>query len=245
MTPDPIDNRKKIKRLIATANLEEALKVYLESTTAEAYLNLHNKAVTLMADFQKFKQDSQLNTVDYDDLARTRNGINTALLSLADQLPTSEQVEETEAQKKRPGIRESRLKRIVLRFMIISKVFVLGLLFVLWDSGGFTVDQLIGTASLLIPLFTAYTVLMVRDSARHRYVNLQPKITEMLVTHHFKNMVYFWLLVYTFAIGLVLILKPAGALDYKQMSATLTLVEIGIGVYVGEIVFALFKKTGE
>ncbi|NRB53739.1 MAG: hypothetical protein HRU41_39170 [Saprospiraceae bacterium] len=238
-----LDTQKDIKRLIAMADLEQALQHYLKATEPEALLNLHNQAVGLMAQFKQFKQDSQLNVVDYDDLARTRNRINMTLLALTDELPSEEVL--LEAEKKKPGIRESRLKRIVLRFMIISKVFVLGLLLFLWDTGGFSVDQFIGTASLLIPLFTAYTVLMVRDSAKNRYVHIQSQETEMLVTHHFKNMVYFWMFVYTFAISLVLILKPAGALAYNQMSATLTLVEIGIGVYVGEVVFALFKKPSK
>jgi hypothetical protein len=74
-------------------------------------------------------------------------------------------------------------------------------------------------------------------------VGIAPEVTEMLVTHRFKWMAYFTLIGYTLAIALVLYLKPPGIFDYKQMSGMLTLVETGIGVYVGEIVFALFKKS--
>ena len=126
--------------------------------------------------------------------------------------------------------------------MITSKVLTLVYLFFLWDTGSFTNDQAIGTATLLIPLFTAYTVLMVRDATRDRFVRLKPTFTEMLLTHRFKRSTYLWLFSYTAAIALVLFMKSRGILDYSQMSGVLTLVEIGIGVYVGEVVFALFKK---
>ncbi len=239
---DKLDRKSEIQMLIAKADLDNAFQLYLNYTSTEELLNLHNIGVNLFAQYNQFKKDNLLGVVDYDDLARTRNRINLAFLDLVNNLPAI--TKKQEPNKRTMGIRESKLKRYVLRFMVASKVLVLTLLFILWDSGGFTVDQFIGTASLLIPLFTAYTVLMVRDSTYYRYVHIKPEITEKLVTHHFKNMAYFWLVIYTLAIALVLILKPAGTLDFKQMSAMLTLVEIGIGVYVGEIVFVLFKKQG-
>lgn len=235
------EQKRRIRQLIADNQTEEALRALLQSTEAEALLNFHNEGVALAARYNQYKEDRNLGTVDYDDLARTKIKINLALLDLAGKLPAD--VAE-QASKKKPGIRESTLKRQVLRIMVASKVLVLGFLFILWDAGGFTDDQFIGTATLLVPLFTAYTVLMVRDAAKHRFVGIDPAEAEMLVTHRFKWTAYFALIGYTLAIWMVLYLKPPGILDYKQMSGMLTLVETGIGVYVGEIVFALFKKLG-
>ncbi|MCG8327671.1 MAG: hypothetical protein MI974_08300 [Chitinophagales bacterium] len=236
----PTNIKNHIRQLIANNQTEEALQALLNATEGEALLNFHNEGVVLAARFNQYEEDRRLGIADYDDLARTQIKINLALLDLAGKLPSAETVQQS---KKKPGIRESKLKRYVLRFMVASKVLILGFLFILWDAGGFTDDQFIGTATLLVPLFTAYTVLMVRDTAKYRYVGIAPETAEMLVTHRFKWMAYFTLLGYTLAIALVLYLKPPGILDYKQMSGMLTLVETGIGVYVGEIVFALFKKS--
>jgi hypothetical protein len=236
----PTEIKSQIRELIADNQTEEALQALLKATAGEALLNFHNEGVALVARFNQYREDRRLGIADYDDLARTKIKINLALLDLISKLPSEETVQQS---KKKPGIRESTLKRHVLRIMVASKVLILGFLFILWDAGGFTDDQFIGTATLLVPLFTAYTVLMVRDATKYRYVGIAPEVTEMLVTHRFKWMAYFTLIGYTLAIALVLYLKPPGIFDYKQMSGMLTLVETGIGVYVGEIVFALFKKS--
>lgn len=240
-TKPPKEQKSRIRQLIADNQTQEALQVLLQSTKAEALLNFHNEGVALAARYHQYKEDRRLGIADYDDLARTKIKINLALLDLASKLPadTAEQ-----ASKKSPGIRESTLKRHVLRIMVASKILILGFLFILWDAGGFTDDQFIGTATLLVPLFTAYTVLMVRDAAKHRFVGITPAEAEMLLTHRFKWTAYLALIGYTLAIWMVLYLKPPGILDYKQMSGMLTLVETGVGVYVGEIVFTLFKKSG-
>lgn len=234
------DTKSRIRQLVADNRTEEALKALLDATEAEALLNYHNEGLALTARYNHYQDDRRLGTADYDDLARAKIKINLALLDLASKLPTEEMLQKVQ---KKPGIRESTLKRCVVRIMVASKVVILGFLFILWDAGGFTDDQFIGTATLLVPLFTAYTVLMVRDATKYRYVGINPQEVEMLVTHRFKWMAYFTLLGYTLAIAFVLYLKPPGILDYKQMSGMLTLVETGIGVYVGEIVFALFKKS--
>ena len=239
-TSKPVNVKKHIRQLIADNRTEGALQSLLKATEDEALLNYHNEGVALLARFNQYQEDRRLGIADYDDLARTQIKINLALLDLTAKLPSEESVQQL---KKKAGIRESTLKRYVLRIMVASKVLILGFLFILWDAGGFTDDQFIGTATLLVPLFTAYTVLMVRDATKYRYVGIQPETTELLVTRRFKWMAYFTLIGYTLAIALVLYLKPPGILDYKQMSGMLTLVETGIGVYVGEIVFALFKKS--
>lgn len=233
-------NKKDVREWIADNQTEKALEVLLKATEPEALLNFHNQGVTLAARHRQYREDRRLGITDYDDLVRTKIKIDLALLDLIDKLPDEE--EQRQLSRKKVGIRESTLKRHILRIMVASKVFILGFLFILWDAGGFTDDQFIGTATLLVPLFTAYTVLMVRDFTKSRYVGLKPEQTELLVTNRFRWMAYFTLIGYTFAIALVLYLKPPGTLDYKQMSGMLTLVETGIGVYVGEIVFALFNK---
>lgn len=232
--------KQEIRQLIANNKPEVALDTFLQATNMEALIDFHNEGVMLAARFKKYEKDLRLRTEDYDDLVRTKAKIDLALLDIVNKLPSEEQ--QAQLAKKNPGIRESSLKRHVLRIMVTSKILILGFLFILWDAGGFTDDQFIGTATLLIPLFTAYTVLMVRDAVRHPYVSIRTETVEMLVTNRFKWMAYFTLMTYSFVIALVLYIKPPGILDYTQMSIMLTLVEAGIGVYVGEIVFALFKN---
>ena len=188
--------QQEITKLIAEDRLEKALRAFLERTDSEALLNLHNRGVALYAQFNQQKKDGHLGLLDYQDLVKTKTRINLALLDLLQQLPNEEETPKKK-KKRSPGIHESKLKRQVRRIMISSKVLTLLFLFFLWDVGGFTNDQAIGTATLLVPLFTAYTVLMVRDATRDRFVRLQPAFTEMLLTHRFKRSTYLWLLSYT------------------------------------------------
>ena len=235
-----VSTQKAITKLIAEDRLDLALRTFLEKTDDEALLNLHNKGVILFAQFNKQKKDDSLGLIDYQDIVKTKSQINLALLDLIQLIPKEEKG--GRRKKKNPGIRESKLKRNVRWIMVFSKILVLSYLIFLWDVGGFTNDQAIGTATLLIPLFTTYTVLMVRESIRNRYVHIKSNFTEMLLTHRFKRSTYMWLFAYTASLFLVLFFKSKGNLSYDQMSSVLTLVEIGIGVYVGEVVFALFKN---
>ena len=232
--------KQEIKRLISKDSLEKALQTFLEETSGEAMVGLHNEAVALTGVFNKYQKDNRLGVENYDDLVRTKTKISLALLDLVDKVPALNGSENKNTKK--AGIRESKLKRNVGRLLVAGKIVSVGFLLILWDSGGFTVDQFVGTLTLLIPLFTVYTVITLRDSTKFRYVDISPESTELLVTHRFKWSAYFWLIGYALAIIFVLYLKPSGAIDYKQMSVLLTIVEVGMGVYVGEIVFALFKK---
>jgi hypothetical protein len=53
---------------------------------------------------------------------------------------------------------------------------------------------------------------------------------------------YAFCLVYFLVLWVVIGLKPRGILDFKQMTGLLATVESALGIYIGTIIFALFKK---
>ena len=140
---------------------------------------------------------------------------------------------------KQKGISEQRLKKHVLFLIFLLKVFIIGFLFTHWETGGFSTDQFMGVLSLLIPLFTTYTALMIRDFVKNRHIALHGTLR---VSRAFQITTYLILITYGAGFFIILGLKPRGIISFQQMSVFLTLLEAGLGVYIGKIVFAMFNE---
>jgi hypothetical protein len=256
--PKKIDDKENLRRLVAQGAVEEAIQHLLSVTQSNPTGGLHKQAILLSSKQEQYERDQRLGTQDYDDLARTRINIEKALLDLGDELPdqTAGGDGQKTAKPKRPrGIRERTLKSHILWIMLVVKIIVILYLVTQWEAGGFTNDQFIGTLSLLVPVFATYTGLMFKDSVQHRYADAII-VKEPRVSRRFQWTAYLVLAAYLIALIVVIRLHPLGILSsgetdtayysnsesYQRMTGLLALVESALGVYVGQIVFALFKK---
>lgn len=109
--------------------------------------------------------------------------------------------------------------------------------------------------SLLVPVFVTYTSIMFKDAVRHRHP-AGFSVREPRVTRRFQWLSYLVLTIYLFSLLTVISLHPSGVLSsgkpdspmygnsesYQRMTALVALVESGLGLYIGQIVLALFKK---
>ncbi len=234
-----------LRQLVASDQLEAVLDYLMVHTDGKEMEELHEEVVIQSGRYEEYLEAHRLGSNDPDDLARTKVNIRIGILGIIEQLPSSVSAKvptlaELEPQQ-RKGISEHKLKNHVLILMILMKFVVIVFLFTLWESGGFTTDQFTGTLTLLIPLFTTYTALMMKDLVEHRHTPIQ---NSPRVSRSFQWITYMLLLGYGLGFLFVMGLKPRGALNFQQMSILLTLLEGGLGVYIGRIVFALFKKEG-
>ena len=227
--------QKNLRLLVAEDDLEKAINRLIAITEQLGGQDLHDEALLQSAKLEQYEKDKNLGTSSFEqqNLVKAQIGIST--LSIINQLP----IEESETANIQPkGIRESIFKMHILTLLLLSKIAIFIYLMTHWEAGGFSVDQFIGSITLLIPVFATYCSLALKDIFQSQ--GKKPSIQRY--SRKIQWLTYFILIAYTVIIWIVIGLKPKGALDYKQMSMLLTAVESGFGVYVGQIVFSLFKN---
>jgi hypothetical protein len=231
-----------IQQLLAADETEDAIQTLLhtELATPEATKDFRDQVILQSAQHQHYRKLVRENTQDYGELVRTRNKVNLALLQLADELPADAPIPALPAKEAPQGVSENRLKNRLLWLMAIAKLIVIGFTFTLYESGSFSSDQFMATVTLLVPVFVTYLSLMFKDQVERRHSVVHP---DKHVTRQFERMVYGLVLVYTLLLFFVINLRGPGTISFKQMNAMLALVESGLGVYVTQVIFTIFKKN--
>jgi len=236
-----------LRKLVAADELEAALEYLMQHTQEVTPRRLHHEAVLQSSRYEQYLKDHRLGGIDQATLARDKINIRIGILGIIERLPADltasvPSVAQIKFADKR-GISEQKLKHHVLILMIVTKFAMIAFLFTLWESGGFSTDQFMGTLTLLIPLFTTYTTLMMREvvSSRHTTTYLSP----LRIKRSFQWTTYLFMIGYGLLFALAIGIKPTGKISYQQMSVLLTLLEGGFGIYVGRIVFALYKPVDE
>lgn len=136
---------------------------------------------------------------------------------------------------------EQKLKSRIFFFMILSKVFVVFIVLFHWQTGGYSLSETLATIALILPLFTVYLTAMVKDTLANPYVDKRKKSKQIKGSITFLTYVIFPL--YTLAIIYFISLKPQpGPFHFEHLQAAIAGIETGFGIYIGQIVFALFRK---
>ena len=147
------------------------------------------------------------------------------------------QPEEPPKAAKPAGISEHSLKQHLMFLMLGLKVVVIGWLYTQFESGGYAKNEFLGLMGVMVPVFTTYTGVMFKEFVDRRHGHQD---SGLHVSRTFQLTSYFVLLGYGLICILILGLKPQGKWDYAQISTWLTLLEAGLGVYVGRLIFSLF-----
>ena len=114
---------------------------------------------------------------------------------------------------------------------------MIGWLYTHFESGGYSKDQFLGLMGVMIPVFTTYTGVMFKEFVDRRHGHEDKGLR---VSRTFQLVSYGVLLFYGIICMFILGLKPKGTWEYGQISTWLTLLEAGLGVYVGRLIFTLF-----
>ena len=139
---------------------------------------------------------------------------------------------------------EQVLKKRLFKVFVGAKIFVLLILFGLWQLGGFTFAQFLATFGLLLPLFSVYLLVILRDLAKHRYIE-EKKQDDKKLKSSFRSAVWIVSAIYILFIILILIGKAKSLYDFATMQSLFSTVETGFGVYVGIVISALYGQDKE
>jgi len=135
---------------------------------------------------------------------------------------------------------EQKLKKRIFWFMLISKIIVVLFITFHWATGGFSKTEAFAAIMTILPLFTVYTTVMVKDYTKNRYH--EQSVEDKKMTSTFSAFTYFIFPAYLLIILYVITLKPKGEMAFTDLQTTTAIIETAFGVYIGQIVFALFKK---
>lgn len=138
-------------------------------------------------------------------------------------------------------MKEQKLKKQVLYFMLFAKLIIVAYIWLNKTTGGFTTDQALSAITLIAPLFAVYMGVMYKELVQLK-ASAESRIVEKIIPKSFRNLAYITLLVYIVSILIVVTLKASGTFDFRQFQSMLATVESGFGVYVGQVIFSLFKK---
>ncbi|MDW8211280.1 MAG: hypothetical protein RMJ44_09350 [Cytophagales bacterium] len=134
----------------------------------------------------------------------------------------------------------STLRNRIFFIMLGGKALAMLYIFSQWQTQGFSLNEAIGSVSLVLPLFTVYTTAMFRTFASAQY---DEPAQESRKIRKINAYVYQFICVaYALSLLLVISLKPDGTISYAAMQSALGVVESAFGAYLSVIMSSLFKQ---
>lgn len=231
--------KKHIQQLLAADEIGEAIDCLLATDLGEKTADFKQEVIMHSGQYQHYRKLVNQNTEDFADLVRIRNKVNIGLLQLTDELAEDLPIPEQKEKKKLEGVSENKLKNRLLWLVACAKLLVIAFVYTLWESGSFTNDQFMATVTLLVPVFVTYLSLMMKDQVERRHLIAHP---DKRVKKSFERMTYALIVIYALVLLIVINLRGPGTISFNQMNGFLALVESGLGVYVTQVIFTLFKK---
>lgn len=222
-----------IRELISKGELKQAVNASLEYAQFCGLTEISNALIELKSTLNQHQKNWNSGQISYEDNSIAYARITKGLTSWSSRLP--EQPVKAKAGKKL--LTAKQLRRRLFWAMCIVKVVIVSVVFYLYSTGGFTVDELISTLTILAPALYAYLKVMVEGlSEEQRNLVISPKY----VSGPLIPLSYLLLLAYPFLLFLCLKLKVQGVFTYAYMSAGLVLVESAIGALLLKVVKTFF-----
>ncbi|MCK5535711.1 MAG: hypothetical protein KAI79_02735 [Bacteroidales bacterium] len=139
-------------------------------------------------------------------------------------------------------MRESKFKSRLTWYILTAKIAVVLYILFEYSVKGYSGEQTVSLISLIIPLFAVYLTAMIKDASGNRYVETEEKVEDKLVKKSFVRLSNFLFIIYPLAIILIIYIGGQMA-SFKFSQSGITIVESGLGAYIGQIVFSMFKKA--
>lgn len=230
-------DKSQLRLLIAENELERATKNLIKYTEKLGADEWHNKAVAIGSQYEDYEDQARLGILSPDELKRSRNGVVAKLLSLLDDLPDAATANGV---PKRRGMTERALKNWIFVLLFLGKVALFGWIWFHLQTGGLSRGEALSTIGFLIPIFAAYIAAIINENVQNRYNRNGPSLP---VRSSLIWITFLLIPIYIFVFWTVISARAKGTItEPEEMTTWLTVIESGLGVYVGTIVFTLFKK---
>ena len=227
--------KETLQTQIAQGNIKQTLNQLIRWTKTIEDDELEHDLMILSNDYKAYEKAERNGTHSKIDLRQMRNLVISNLIGLVEDLPENgESIE-----KSRPTFTIGRLKGIIAILLLIGKLFLIMSLDFHRVTGGLPPDEFIATLGFLTPVFVAYLSAILIDFFKHsnHRKNRQPATSAMV----WSTMLV--IPIYVFAFWSILQWRALGEVDADQMNTLMTVIESGLGAFVGIIVFELFRRA--
>jgi len=233
-------SKRDIRRLVGQGDLKAAGATALEYAEYCGAASPANTLTVINSRLADHIAKWTLGLISYEEFSRSHAKIAYDLTAVLEELP--EQPMPNAGKKKR--LSEATFKKRLFYLMVAVKVVVV---LRLWyhsnlasGTGGFTKAELFATMTLLAPVFVAYVSAMIADYIRAHQEDAVP--VRRYVSGPLVTAAYWLMPLYASALIYMIELKAATEFTFEEMNTGLSVVETVLGGYVGQIVFAFFKK---
>jgi len=238
-------------RLIAENRLDQALEKMQSFTNAHGLTEWHNQVILQAGKWEQYATHIRQGTVDYEDLTRTHANISLALLEIIKSLPSEEQL--PTKKKRLSGIREGQLKFQIMWVLLFGKVFFVGYLATLLDTGDIPFKGFLLISGVILPNFASHlsSILQERLSKKYNHDSSKSKRINRGIQWFIYFIVSFYvislfLILESYMIGtiprrIIVIENGVEVTTFENLLLLLALIESSLGVYVGSVVHNLFK----
>lgn len=232
--------KKELTVLIARGDLQEAAAAALEYAVFCGADQAANTLTVINSRLSDHAAKWNTGLISYEEFSRAQAKIAYDLTAVLETLPA--QAAPNAGRKKL--LDETSFKKRLFYGMIAAKVVVL---LRLWyhsnfagGTGSFTKSELFGAIALLAPVFVTYLSAMLADYIRQH----QQEATgiKRYVSGPLVGVAYWLIPLHALALIYVIEMKAATEITFAEMNTGLALVETLLGGYIGQIVFAFFKK---
>ena len=228
--------KESIRKLLMNGDLKAAIHATQEYADFCGLTHASNQLVLLLSKANKHEEAWESKNLTNNDYFQKHGQIGYELINWINYLPDNPV---TKSGKRARLTNESSFKKWIFYALLGMKVIVFAYLYYHWETGGFTVAEFQGTATLLFPAFAAYITVIVNDYLKQTESPVKaPKyIVSPLVTFSY------WLFPIYFLTLIVLIRAKAKTdINFIQMNFWLATAESVLGGYIGRLVNKLFKK---
>lgn len=232
--------KEDLRQLLIQDELEQAVAQVLEYADRQGLPDLRSAAIIISGRLEEWKKGRLQGDLSSERLTELRNGIRPALLELVESLPDAAAPAARAAHAM--GMLETRFKSVVFWAMTLGNIAAFICLFVLGSgSGTFTPAETLTTCSLLLSPLAAYFSVMFSESvARRGGELLSAAEANRRVDRRFQIVSITLLLAYFFLVCFLMLYRSQ--ISFSEFTGWLAALEGGLGIFVAQVVHALFKK---
>jgi hypothetical protein len=252
---------QEIRSHIVENETEDASDKLLQVAGQYEFPELEDKLSLVSSNWETYESNKLTGTASFEDLNEEKSRIESSVLSLNRVIfeklnragEAANPAIKEELNKK--GISEDKFKTQVFVLMLLSKIIIIGWIFHHKSTGGLSSEHALSIIALLLPVLSVYLGAMFDDFLKDKYISEKKKASPF-VKNSVKYITYFLFFTYTLLILNVIGNQATGeycsqvvnvdGTDYciglETMNKWIGLIESGLGIYLGKIVFSFFKK---
>ena len=252
-----IETKNEIRSFIESGKAKDAIEEISKQIEHLEFKELHSELLKWKHFDERMKEDDNALEKKKEQLTQLRQGLLAILEKIPEEVekmvpePLIDKHLDVDQPAMKPpikGVREERFRIDVFVLMVMAKIIIFGYIYIQWDAGGLSTAHAKATFAIFLPIFMTYFVIMINFFWENRFLKVRPKDeTPENIKNSLRYLTYLFFPVYTFLIIWIISKKITG--DYEpgyimeEMKFRLGLVESFLGVYIGRMIFHLFRRN--